>query len=148
MSYRTDLDNKAERERQMTHQNEVYDTFCKDMSLTDDELLKEMAILKTYKANAVVLESNCVSFKREYYALCAAEQALREKIEREKFKDENYDKAIESLTAILDEATQDENSVCYVTDCDADALTAGIKALQVLKEMQCREKERRQYERE
>lgn len=38
--------------------------------------------------------------------------------------------AAEKLKAILEEATEDENAVCYVTSCDADALDMAIKALE------------------
>ena len=39
------------------------------------------------------------------------------------------EEAIETLTAIRDEATEDEHSVCYVTSEDADALNMAIEAL-------------------
>ena len=41
------------------------------------------------------------------------------------------EEAIETLTAIRDEATEDEHSVCYVTSEDADALNMAIEALKV-----------------
>ena len=40
------------------------------------------------------------------------------------------DGAIEKLKAILAEATEDEDAVCYVTSDDADALDMAIKALE------------------
>lgn len=39
------------------------------------------------------------------------------------------EEAIEALTAIKDEATEDEHSVCYVTSEDADAINMAIEAL-------------------
>ena len=38
--------------------------------------------------------------------------------------------AAEKLKAILEEATEDEEAVCYVTSYDADALDMAIKALE------------------
>ena len=36
---------------------------------------------------------------------------------------------IENLKMILEEVTEDENSVCYVTDCDKETLEMAIQAL-------------------
>ena len=38
--------------------------------------------------------------------------------------------AIENLKMILEEATEDEHSVCYVTSCDKDGLEMAIEALE------------------
>ena len=40
------------------------------------------------------------------------------------------EEAIEKIRAILEECTEDENAVCYVTSYDADALDMAIKALE------------------
>ena len=40
------------------------------------------------------------------------------------------EEAAERLKAILEEATEDENAVCYVTSYDADTLEMAIKALE------------------
>ena len=40
------------------------------------------------------------------------------------------EEATEMLKIILEEATEDEEAVCYVTSCDADALDMAIKALE------------------
>lgn len=45
----------------------------------------------------------------------------------------NIDEIIEHMSAILDEATEYEDSVCYVTDADADILNANIEILKSLK---------------
>ena len=38
--------------------------------------------------------------------------------------------AIKELKMILEEATEDENSVCYVTSCDKEPLEMAIKSLE------------------
>ena len=38
--------------------------------------------------------------------------------------------AIENLKMILEEATEDEHSVCYVTSCDKETLEMAIKSLE------------------
>ena len=38
--------------------------------------------------------------------------------------------AIENLKMILEEATEDEHSVCYVTSCDKEPLEMAIEALE------------------
>ena len=38
--------------------------------------------------------------------------------------------AVEELKGILEEATEEENSVCYVTDCDKEPLEMAIQALE------------------
>ena len=38
--------------------------------------------------------------------------------------------AIEHLKNILEEATEEENSVCYVTDCDKEPLEMAINSLE------------------
>ncbi|MGN8818570.1 hypothetical protein ACTNEN_09650 [Oribacterium sp. HCP28S3_H8] len=40
------------------------------------------------------------------------------------------EEAIERIKMILEECTEDENAVCYVTSYDADALDMAIKALE------------------
>lgn len=44
------------------------------------------------------------------------------------------DEAIKNLKDILEEATEEENSVCYVTNCDGESLEMGIKALEEIEE--------------
>ena len=41
-----------------------------------------------------------------------------------------HEEAINTLKVILEEATETEDSICYVTSGDADALKAAIKALE------------------
>lgn len=42
------------------------------------------------------------------------------------------DEAIKNLKDILEEATEEENSVCYVTNCDGESLELAIKALETV----------------
>ncbi len=48
------------------------------------------------------------------------------------------EKAIAKLKDILEEATETDDSVCYVTSDDADVIKAGIKALEENKKLKNR----------
>ena len=46
----------------------------------------------------------------------------------------NREEAISNLKMILDEATETDEAICYVTSDDAEAINMGIKALKEVKE--------------
>ena len=48
----------------------------------------------------------------------------------------SIDKAINNLSEILTEATEDENSICYVTENDAETLQVAINTMRKYKKIQ------------
>jgi len=113
------------------------DNLCGGVTLSKREALRELEAVITIKENEVYLEDWAVSPKRELVALHMAKESLERELEREEmFKDTPYSEHVETLKSILDEATEDENSVCYVTDVDAPALQSAINALEAVGDVQ------------
>lgn len=113
------------------------DNLCGGITLSKREALRELEAVITIKENEVYLEDWAVSPKRELVALHMAKESLERELEREEmFKDTPYSEHVETLKNILDEATEDENSVCYVTDVDAPALQSAINALEAVGDVQ------------
>ena len=120
-----------------------------NIRLSKQESLNELKMIVTVKENEVLMNgmmgassSYALESKRELIALRMAQAALEAEIEREElFEGSDYQKNIEGLESILEEATRDEDSVCYVTDVDAPSLKAGISALKQVGEVRMKLKE-------
>lgn len=123
----------------MIDKQKLRDGLIKGIDLTEEECMHEMQAVITIKENEVIMEGHLTpSPKRELYALRAGLSALeREKERSELLADtETMKDAIDKLKTILEEATRSEDAVCYVTDVDADALKAGIAALERVCDLQ------------
>lgn len=116
---------------------ETVDSLCKGVTLSKREALRELEAVIVIKENEVFMEEWAASAKRELVALYMAKESLEKELEKEEmFRSTDYAKHIDTLKGILGEATEDENSVCYVTDVDAPALQSAINALEAVGDVQ------------
>lgn len=123
----------------MIDKQKLRDGLIKGIDLTEEECMHEMQAVITIKENEVIMEGHLTpSPKRELYALRAGLLALEREKERTELLSNSQDmkNSIDGLKAILEEATRSEDAVCYVTDVDADALKAGIAALEKICDLQ------------
>lgn len=87
----------------------IIDTYCNGISLTNQEVLSELEIIKTFKGNEVILDNLNKNAAREYVALDCACKLVEFEVEKESHSITDYDSAIESLTNFIKQNKYNEN---------------------------------------
>ena len=87
----------------------VIDNYCNGIALTNQEVLNELEIIKTFKSNEVMLNTSDKDVIREYAALDAACKKFESEIENENCTIAEYDDAINVLSTFINQNSNNKN---------------------------------------